>query len=147
MTITKWNRPVRSFPTFMDEFFSLDPFTSSGGRTMASTAPAVNVKETDKAFVLEVAAPGMKKDNINVVVEPNNTLVISSETKDSKEEKEEGKYTRKEFTYSAFKRSFALPENVNAENVDAKYTDGILLLTIPKLEEGEQSLNRMIEVK
>ena len=147
MTITKWNRPVRSFPTFMDEFFSTDPFANAGGRSLASTAPAVNVKETDKAFILEVAAPGMKKEDINVVVEPNNTLVISSETKDSKEEKEEGKYTRKEFTYSAFKRSFALPDNVNAENVNAKYDDGILLLTIPKLEEAQQSLSRTIEVK
>lgn len=147
MTITKWNRPVRTFPTFMDEFFNMDPFTSSGGRTMASTAPAVNVKETDKAFILEVAAPGMKKDDINVVVEPNNTLVISSETSDSNEEKEEGKYTRKEFTYSAFKRSFALPDNVQADSVDAQYNDGILLLTIPKMEEAKANLSRTVEVK
>ena len=125
----------------------MDPFTSSGGRTMASTAPAVNVKETDKAFILEVAAPGMKKDDINVVVEPNNILVISSETSDSKEEKEEGKYTRKEFTYSAFKRSFALPDNVQADSVDAQYNDGILLLTIPKMEEAKANLSRTVEVK
>ena len=147
MTITKWNRPVRSFPTFMDEFFNMDPFTSSGGRTMASTAPAVNVKETEKAFVLEVAAPGMKKDNIHVVVDPNNTLVISSEIQDSKEEKEECKYTRKEFAYSAFKRSFALPDNVDAEHVDAQYKDGILLLTIPKMEEAHKNLSTVVKVK
>ena len=147
MTITKWNRPVRSFPNFMDEFFNVDPFNNVGGRSMASTTPAVNVKETDKAFVLEVAVPGMKKDNINVMVEPNNTLVISSETSASKEEKEEGKYTRKEFTYSAFKRSFALPDNVHAENVNAKYEDGILMLTIPKMQEAQANLSRTIEVK
>lgn len=147
MTITKWNRPARSFPHFMDEFFNVDPFNNLGGRSMASTAPAVNVKETDKAFVVEVAVPGMKKDDINVVVEPNNTLVISSETSDSNEEIEEGKYTRKEFTYNAFKRSFALPENVHTENVDAKYKDGILMLTIPKMEEAQANLSRTIEVR
>lgn len=94
--------------------------------------PSVNVIETDNDFQIEVAAPGMEKKDFKVEIE-NGTLTISSEQK--KEEKEEGKnYTRREFSYNAFARSFSLPENVISEKITAEYDNGILTLSLPKKE-------------
>ena len=95
--------------------------------------PAVNVKENEKNYEIEVAAPGMKKEDFNIAVD-NGILTISAESKDEKEQKEDN-YTRREFSYSSFSRSFSLPQNVDEDNIKAKYENGVLYLTISKIEE------------
>jgi HSP20 family protein len=107
--------------------------------------PAVNVKETDKAFVLEVAVPGMKKDDFKLEMK-DGMLIISAETEIEKEEKDEN-YTRKEFNYSSFSRSFWLPENVKTDDIKANYKEGMLLVTLPKEKIKLVEKAKMIEVK
>ena len=122
------------FPTFRnmfsdlldsEKFFDTDFFKKDW-------VPAVNVKENDNNFEIDVAAPGLKKEDFNVTVD-NGVLTISSEAKTEKEEKEDN-FTRKEFSYSAFSRSFTLPENVQEEGISAKYEDGVLKLSLAKTE-------------
>jgi HSP20 family protein len=93
-------------------------------------APAVNVRETEKHFEIEVAAPGLNKKDFNITVE-NRVLTISSDKEEQKEEKD-GNYTRKEFSYHSFTRSFTLPEGVKEEDVKATYSDGVLRLNVAK---------------
>ena len=99
------------------------------------TIPAVNIKENDDHFEIEVAAPGFQKKDFKIDVQ-NGVLNISAETSE-KEEKEEENYTRKEFSYASFNRAFSLPENVSEENVNAKYENGMLFLKLKKAEEKE----------
>jgi HSP20 family protein len=106
--------------------------------------PAVNINETSKEFNLEFAAPGFKKDDFKVNID-DNVLTISAETKSEKNE-ETKKYTRKEYSYNSFTRSFTLPENVNTENIDAKYDNGILKLSVPKKEETKALPKKEIKV-
>jgi len=101
-------------------------------RKANSFVPAVNVKEDETAFHIEVAAPGLKKEDFALNLN-NNHLTISAKQENSSEEKED-KYTRKEFSYSSFERSFRLPKNVNSELIAAAYTDGILKIDLPKVE-------------
>lgn len=121
-----------NLPEMIDEFFhkdwfDLNPLTSLGTRT-----PAVNIKEEDNAYIFEVAVPGMKKDDFQIHVE-DDMLSISSEQEEKKEEKDEaGKYTRREFRYTSFKRSFNLPKNADQEKIAANYADGVLAINIPK---------------
>jgi HSP20 family protein len=95
--------------------------------------PSVNVKDNDKDYEIEVAAPGMKKQDFSINVE-NRILTISAEIKDEKEEKED-KYTRREFIATSFTRSFSLPENADENNIQAHYENGILRVSVPKVEE------------
>lgn len=100
-----------------------------------SSLPAVNVKETEDEYQIEVAAPGLKKEDFKLSYE-NGRLVISSEQKEENNQEENGKVTRREFSYRSFQRSFSAPENiVNADKIGARYTDGILYVTLPKREE------------
>jgi HSP20 family protein len=100
------------------------------------TMPAVNIVENKEDYMVSLAVPGMKKDDFNIDVE-GNMLTISSEKEESKEEKED-KYTRKEYNYSSFSRSFTLPDEVNKEKIEAKYEDGVLKLMLPKKEEAKK---------
>ena len=127
---------VNEFPSFVSSGFN------SGG-----TLPKVNVKETDKAFELQIAVPGMKKSDFQINVE-DDVLSISTETKDSKEEKgEKGEtYTRKEFGYASFKRSFTLPDTVDESEIKASYKDGVLSIDIPKKPESQQKETRTIDI-
>ena len=95
--------------------------------------PAVNVKEVEDAFQIEVAAPGLKKENFKLSLHENR-LTISAHQEDNKEEKTE-KFSRQEFNYSSFQRTFTLPKNVDGEKIEASYTDGILHVGLPKKEE------------
>jgi len=106
--------------------------------------PAVNVIEIEDAFKIELAAPGLKKEDFKVNVHEN-TLTISTEKKEEKTENV-GKYTRKEFNFSTFKRSFALPKNVDGEKIVAIYNDGILGLELPKKEQEKPKEPRLIEI-
>ncbi len=107
--------------------------------------PAVNVTENEKEYKLTVAVPGMKKEDFKIDVE-GNMLTISSEREESKEQKDE-KYTRKEYNYTSFSRSFTLPDDVSRGKIDASYKDGILNVVMPRNEEIKKSSNKSITVK
>jgi len=107
--------------------------------------PAMNIKENDENFEIDIAAPGFNKKDFEITIE-NGILHLSAEKREEKEEKEEN-FTRKEFSYNSFSRSFTLPENVNDEdNINAKYKNGILKLTLTKLHEDEIIHKRIIEI-
>ena len=111
-----------------------------------STLPAVNVKENEHEFCIDVAAPGMNKEDLKVSFE-NGSLTISSEKKAEHEEKDGERLTRKEFSYQAFQRSFNVPENiVNADAIGAKYEDGILHIKLPKREEAKPKPAKTIKI-
>ena len=133
--------------SFFDDFFNRDVFNFGRGFLESGfTSPSVNVKEEDGSFQILVAAPGMKKEDFIIDID-RNVLTISSESKSETEDKDEnGTFTRREFNYSSFSRSFTLPESVNTENVEASYTDGILKVSVPKKEVTMQNVKR-IEVK
>lgn len=120
---------------FFDDLFGKDVFDFNPNffAKPHGTTPAVNVKEDETKFLLEVAAPGLQKENFKVELE-DNLLTISAEQKtENTETDEKTKFTRKEFSYSTFKRSFSLDEEtVDAENIEAKYENGILNISIPK---------------
>lgn len=131
MSLIKWRKPDEMFPAFnsmINDFFRDDDFF--GSRFMMMKAPAVNVLETNEDFKLEVAAPGMKKDDFKLEV-VKGYLIISAETEFEKEEIEEN-YTRKEFNFSSFKRSFWLPEGIKEDKIKATYKDGMLYVNLPK---------------
>ncbi len=136
------------YPTFsnmLDRLFDDDFFIRPNGFKMANGfLPATNVKETDSEYLMEIAAPGRKKEDFKIEIE-NDTLNISSEVKVNKETEKEG-FTRREFRYSNFTRSFVLPEGVDSEAIKANYTDGILSLSIPKVEVEEVDSKRVIEI-
>jgi HSP20 family protein len=132
------------FPSIIDEL--LKPDWLGGMQSFNANVPAVNIKETDTSFGIELAAPGKKKEDFNIEID-HNVLTISSEEKAEKEEKDtEGKYTRKEFSYSSFRRAFTLPETVNTENINATYENGVLHIALPKREEALPKPKRLIEI-
>lgn len=137
------------FPSIFDDFFGGDLLNWAGfnNSDYGTTLPAVNVSESNNAFNIDVAAPGMKKNDFKIDLD-NNLLIISSEKEEKNEEMDkEGNYHRKEFSYQAFKRSFSLPVNaVDPEKISAKYTDGILHIEIPKKEEAKQKPVKQIKV-
>ncbi|MCU0378249.1 MAG: Hsp20/alpha crystallin family protein [Bacteroidales bacterium] len=125
----------RSYKPFtLSDFFNEDFFPTFNRNT--GTLPAVNIREDEKAFYLELAVPGMDKKDLRIEVK-DDVLTISSEHKETKQDESEG-YRRKEFSYSSFCRSFYLPEDVNGERIGAIYKDGILNVEIPKLEEEKK---------
>jgi HSP20 family protein len=139
-----------AIPSLVDDFFGRDwlDSTLSNWKTTGTTLPAVNVRETNEEFMIEVAAPGMKRDDFKVELE-NNVLTISSEREDSSEEKDqESNFTRREFSYQSFQRSFVLPQDkVMGEKIAAKYMDGVLHITIPKTEEAKTKPAKQIAVR
>jgi len=123
----------------LDRFFDNDSFFRGFKKV-----PSANIKEKDNRFEVELAAPGMQKDDFKVEV-ANNILTVSAERKDEKNEENEN-YTRKEFSYSSFTRSFELPATVNADAIKAAYENGILVLTLPKKEEATVNNKKAIEI-
>lgn len=146
MSLIKSNKKGDLFPRLMSDFFDGDDFFTNRWfeREFNETMPAVNIKENGKEFKVELAVPGFKKDEFKVNVE-NDVLTISAERKEERKDENE-KYTRKEYSYSSFTRSFTLPKAANGDAVVANYTDGILQLAIPKKEEAQQSAKREIKV-
>lgn len=130
MSLINWRRGdwMPAFNNMVENFFNDEDFFNTW--KVATTVPAVNVIETDTGYNLELAAPGMKKEDFNVEIK-NGMLTISAETKKEAEEKKEN-YARREFSYHAFSRAFRLPENAMTEKVDATYADGVLKLMLPK---------------
>jgi HSP20 family protein len=142
--IKKTDWPLLGSGSWLTNFFENDRFFDSDWMKKMNV-PAVNVKETDKTFELEVAAPGLSKKDFKITAE-DGILTVSSEKKEEKEQKEKD-YTRKEFEYSSFSRSFSLPQNANEEDVKAAYEDGVLKLSIAKRIVSPSKLKKSIEVK
>ncbi len=140
-------RSENVFPSIFDRFFNSDlmDWNMSNFSSTNTSLPAVNVKETDNEFVIEVAAPGMSKNDFKVNFH-NNVLTISSERKNEKEDKKEH-YNRREFSYQSFQRSFTVADNsVDSDKINAKYNDGILHITLPKREEVKPKPLREIKI-
>lgn len=149
MTLKKYeNRPFPSFPSLIDRFLegNLMDWNMSNFAELDSTLPAVNVRENDNEIFIDLAAPGMKKSDFNVNYD-NGRLMISCEKKDEKTDKDGDRVTRREFNYQSFQRSFSIPENmVDADKINAKYSDGILHLTLPKREEVKPRPSKEIKI-
>ena len=130
-------RNTEKMPSLFNDFFRpWDEWFEGGLTSRVLNVPAVNITENKDEFMVSLAIPGMKKEDFNIDIE-GNMLTISSEKEESKEEKDE-KYTRKEFNYSSFSRSFSLPDEVNMEKIDDRYVDGVLKLSLPKKEEAKK---------
>lgn len=143
--VKRFNNQTPDLANIFDDFFGSDSFISPfapGRRSM----PAVNVRETNDDYVIEVAAPGLSREDFKVEVN-NSVLTISSE-KSEKKESEDKSYTRREFSFSSFQRSFALPRNeVDESKISASYKDGILSISLRKREEVKPKPAKMIEIK
>lgn len=134
-------------PSFFDRFLNneLMDWGHSNFSSTNTSLPAVNVKETDDDFVIELAAPGMDKNDFKINFK-NNVLTISSEKKNESEEKSQN-YTRKEFSYQSFQRSFTVSDNaVLGDKISAKYNNGILHISLPKREELKPQPEREIKI-
>ncbi|APY01482.1 heat-shock protein [Lacinutrix venerupis] len=130
---------------WLDDIFNRDlPSVFTSNFNTGITLPKVNIKETADAFIVEMAVPGLKKSDFHIEID-NQALSISTETKEENEHKEEN-YTRREFGYSSFKRTFTLPETVNEEKINASYNEGILNILLPKKEEAKQKPPRSIKI-
>lgn len=114
-----------------------------------STAPAINVVESEKDYRVEVAAPGMTKEDFNIRIDENDNLVVSMEKKgEKKEDKKEGRYLRREFSYSKFQQTMVLPENVEKDKIEAKVEHGVLTIDLPKKSaDDEIRSEKIIEIK
>lgn len=143
-TLVKFNptAPV-AFNNFVDQFFNRN-IANFIGTDAAITNPSVNVIETKEAFRVEVAAPGLEKQDFKLHLEKD-ILTISAQ-KEHKEEVKEERFTRREFNFSAFKRSFTLPEHVDVNGINAAYNNGVLSINLPKKEEVINNASRAIEV-
>lgn len=138
----------------LTDFFN-DLFDSRSFEKVGGSSPAINVRENDKEYKLEIAVPGMCKDDFNIHINKQGNLVVDMEKKDCdcKEkdpdgEKKECRYLRKEFSYSKFSQTLILPDNADKENIDARVNNGILYVVIPKtVKEKAEDEKRVIEVK
>jgi len=132
-------------PAYWDDFFNDGFFNQLNSSTSNSNTPAVNVSEDESGYTIEVAAPGLSRKEFNLEVD-DDILTISTEQKESKEEKKQN-YLRREFNYHSFKRSFRLPETVDQEQIRATHESGILTLSLPRKEEAVQNSPRQIAVE
>lgn len=133
----------RSFrPFYMSDIFDNEFFPAF--RHQTSSMPAVNIREDEKTYNLELAVPGLDKKDLKIDINED-LLTISSESKHETEESTNG-YKKKEFSYSSFSRNFYIPENVNREKIEASYKDGVLTVGLPKQKEEESKLSRQISI-
>lgn len=147
MSLIKWNQPAKltGRRNWIENFFAeTDDFFKTWDWDKTTDVPAMNVKEEKDAFLIDVAAPGMKKEDFKVEVD-RGVLMISATTELKKEEKTE-EFRRQEFSFHNFKRSFWLPENVKADQIAATYENGILKLKLPKMMELPAEKGKMIKV-
>lgn len=142
MMPTRRNYNQNWLPSIFNDFFDNDWMTKAN-----ATAPAINVIESDKDYKVEVAAPGMTKDDFNIHLSENDELVISMEKKNETEDKENKKYLRREFSYSKFEQRLVLPEDVEKDKINANVSDGVLTIELPKRTPEEKAkVNRVIEI-
>ena len=140
-------RNSNQVPSLFDRFFDGDMFDWSNRNfsNTNTTIPSVNIKENADAFVVEVAAPGFEKGDFKIELNLN-TLSISSEKKVENETREGEVFTKREFSYQSFSRSFTLPQIADGDRIEANYQNGILTVLIPKREEAKPKPARMIEI-
>lgn len=132
-------------PTMLNDMFQTDWLGGTANEpTFGMNVPAVNIKDREDSFLVELAAPGKKKEDFKLELD-NDMLKISSEEKQESVSENE-KFTRKEFGYKAFERAFTLPETVDNGKISASYEDGILKVEIPKKEEAKPAPKRLIEI-
>ena len=130
-------------PSIFNDFFDNEWIVKPNFST-----PAINVIENEKDYKVEVAAPGMNKEDFNIHLNENQELVITVEKNTQNEQKEEKKYLRREFSYTKFQQAFQLPDNVDKEKIGAKVENGVLEITLPKLApENKARINRIIEIQ
>ncbi len=111
------------------------------------TAPAINVKESDKAYVVELAAPGMKKEDFNVHINDDGNLIVKMEQKQEKKEEDKNtRYLRREFSYSKFEQTLILPDDVKKDAISAKVENGVLTVELPKIVEEKVKVSRQIDI-
>jgi HSP20 family protein len=138
------NRRTTFLPNVLDDIFGNDWWSESFNNALTSSMPAVNIAETDNEYRVELAAPGLDKKDFKIDLNKN-VLIISSEKEAINEEKKEN-FMRREFSYNSFKRSFTLPETVNAEKIKAEHENGILRVHIPKKPEAIEKGPRQIAI-
>ena len=149
MSLIKRNDLVPSWSNLFDDFLNNNwsDWTNRHYSDTNTTLPSVNIKETEENFEVEMAAPGMEKDDFKVEVN-NGYLTISSEkNSETKTEDKKGRYTKQEFRYESFTRSFTLPDSADLEKIAAKYEKGILTISIPKREETKPKPVRQISIE
>lgn len=129
-------------PSIFNDFFDNNWMEKAN-----ATTPAINVVESDKDYKVEVAVPGMTKEDFNIHLGDENELVISMEKKVENEDKENKKYLRREFSYTKFQQSLYLPDNVDKEKITANVANGVLTIELPKYSQEEKAkINRVIEI-
>jgi HSP20 family protein len=140
-------RNSNQLPSLFDRFFDGEMFDWSNRNfsNTNTTLPSVNIKENPDAFTVEVAAPGLEKNDFKIELNLN-TLTVSSEKKIENETKESEVFTKREFSYQSFTRSFTLPQIADGDRIGANYENGILTISIPKKEEAKPKPARMIEI-
>ncbi|MBO7145530.1 MAG: Hsp20/alpha crystallin family protein [Salinivirgaceae bacterium] len=143
MTLARFN----NYPSLFDQLFDTDLFDWSNRNYSETntTVPSVNIKENADAFNVEMAVPGFDKKDFKIALD-HNVLTISSEKKVENETKEGERFTRHEYSYQSFSRSFTLPEAANGDKISAKYDNGILNVEIPKREEAKPKPMRQIAI-
>ena len=140
--MTPMMRTNNWIPAVFNDFFDTDYMPRAN-----CTAPAINVKETNKAYVVELAAPGMQKEDFSVHVNDEGNLIIKMEKKqENKEEDKSARYLRREFSYSKFEQTLLLPDDVKREDIKAKVEHGVLTVELPKVVEEKVKLSRQIEI-
>ena len=140
--MTPMMRTNNWIPAVFNDFFDTDYMPRAN-----STAPAINVKETDKAYIVELAAPGMKKEDFNVHINDEGNLIIKMEKKDEKKEEDKSaRYLRREFSYSKFEQTLLLPDDVKKEDITAKVEHGVLTVELPKVVEEKVKVSRQIDI-
>ena len=138
-------------PSLMSDWLNSDSFGPDltdveffNGKRLGVTVPSANIAETDKEFTIDLAAPGLTRKDFKVESD-NHILTVSAEKRDEKEDEAEG-YSRREYSYNSFSRSFTLPENVKEDKIDAKYQDGVLKIIVPKKEASPKKNKKQISV-
>tara|TARA_R110002020_G_scaffold154714_2_gene334946 strand:+ start:102183 stop:102626 length:444 start_codon:yes stop_codon:yes gene_type:complete len=134
-------------PSVFDDMFKTDWLGGTSNiNNIGVSIPAVNIVERDDSFEVAVAAPGKEKEDFNIELD-NDVLTISAEERHENETADDkGRFTRREFSYSTFKRAFSLPESVESEKISANYLNGVLNISIPKKEEAKVQAKRLIEI-
>ena len=130
------------FPSLIDDFINQDWNLKTPNST---TLPAVNIKDLDAQFEIELAVPGMKKSDFEIEVEDG--LLSISSSLEEEQVTEKGKFTRREFSYNSFKRTFTIPDSVNPSSIEAQYSDGVLQLRLPKRKEALPQPKKLIKIR
>lgn len=132
------------FPSFFNDFFNDSWITPQ----FHSTSPAINVSEDNKGYKVEIAAPGMTKEDFNISISDGDIVIAMEKKNENKDENKDKKYIRREFSYSKYEQRLALPDNVEKQNITAQMTDGVLYIDIPKMTPEEKAKEcQCIEIK